>query len=63
MQKVVAEPNPKEDPPVVQRLLHLGACLIEAARLLDAPCEQLLSPVELQTIDGHISPRRVIKLS
>jgi phosphoketolase len=35
-------------------------CLTEAARLLDMPREQLLSPVELQAIDGQISPHGVI---
>jgi hypothetical protein len=35
-------------------------CLTEAARLLDMPREQLLSPVELKAIDGQISPHGII---
>jgi len=35
-------------------------CLAEAAGLLEMPREQLMSPVELQAIDGLIPPHGVI---
>jgi phosphoketolase len=35
-------------------------CLAEVARLLDLPRERLLSPIELQAIDGQTSPHNVI---